>query len=115
MDLGTYLYMTTPNYFFARNYIQRTLCGRSGPPLVKEWSKLTNLGHMGHVREYSKKELIEIFSFVGFELHDLKLRNRSVKIDIGKGVKPFLYSSLCKFLSTRFNLFGEELVFVFKK
>ena len=80
MDQGSYLYMTTPNYFFARTFIRRILSGRSGPSLVKEWSKLTDIGHMGHVREYSQKDLTELFLFVGFKLHDIRLRNRSVKI-----------------------------------
>ena len=69
------LYVTTPNgrslFALARNTLQQ----RTGPSLVLEWSKLRDIGHMGHVREYSAKEVKEVVSHCGFALDNLIYRN----------------------------------------
>ena len=70
---GGRLYLTTPNGTSLARRL-RFMRGRSGPSLVNEWSKLTSLGHMGHVREYSAKELRELFEYCGLEVERLTLR-----------------------------------------
>lgn len=108
-----YLYLTTPNFFHAREFIYRVLLGRrSGPSLVVEWSKLERLGHMGHVRVYSKRELIEFFEYTGFSVQSASIRNRSSSINWS--VKGLIPSAICYILERSFDLFGQELVFVLK-
>ncbi|WP_176957504.1 class I SAM-dependent methyltransferase [Mariprofundus sp. KV] len=60
------LYLTTPNFYRLGN-IARILLGK-GPmnhPL-NEYLKLRRAGHMGHVREYTAKELESLLKFAGF-------------------------------------------------
>ncbi|MGC6452898.1 MAG: class I SAM-dependent methyltransferase [Candidatus Puniceispirillaceae bacterium] len=75
MSPNSLLLLTTPNFFYKPVLMERLLENRSGPPPVKEWGKLRGLGHMGHVREYSLVELVEIFSATGFAVKYLEGRN----------------------------------------
>lgn len=59
------LMLTTPNLYAAQQ-IARFLTGRGfGDPLA-EFMKLRSLGHMGHVREYSHREVRRFMSYSGF-------------------------------------------------
>jgi SAM-dependent methyltransferase len=68
------LYLTTPNGLSLDAWRTRILHGRTGPPLVPEWSKLTRLGHMGHVREYTATEVEEVLVHCGFTIEDRQFR-----------------------------------------
>ena len=111
---GGYLYLTTPNFFFFRNFLYFIIRGRSGPPPVTEWAGV-NQKHrnMGHVREYSKVELIELFEHVGFEIVDIKYRNRSHPIK--EYNSPIIYKIFCAIMESSFDFFAQELVFVLRK
>lgn len=62
---GAYLLLTTPN-LYAVQQIARFLAGRGiGDPLG-EFTKLRTLGHMGHVREYSHREMCRFLTYAGF-------------------------------------------------
>ncbi|MEX2649317.1 MAG: class I SAM-dependent methyltransferase [Alphaproteobacteria bacterium] len=62
---GGLLLLSTPNLYSAQN-IARFVTGRSiGDPLV-EFGKLRRIGHMGHVREYSNREMRRILAAHGF-------------------------------------------------
>lgn len=98
----TVLYVTTPNFYFAPRFATFMKQGRSGPPPVEEWRKLEELGHMGHVREYSKIEMEELFRFAGFEVADFFYRNSQPS----KG--------LMGAISRMFDRFAQELVFVLR-
>lgn len=65
------LYLTTPNGLSVRG-IRRLLKGRTGPSPVREYSKIAAIGHMGHVREYSSKEVREMLTHSGFEIVQMK-------------------------------------------
>jgi hypothetical protein len=95
------VYLTTPNFYYAPRFLPMLWRGRSGPSLVSEWRKLGELGHMGHVREYARVELEELFRFVGFT-SDFAFRNsRPTKKPVGR------------FLA-RFDRFCQEFVVVLK-
>jgi SAM-dependent methyltransferase len=68
------LYLTTPNGLSLDAWRRSLLRGRTGPSLVDEWSKLTRLGHMGHVREYSATEVEEVLQYCGFVIEDRQFR-----------------------------------------
>lgn len=68
------LYLTTPNGLSFWNIFMHFLQGRTGPSPIKEWGKLSSLGHMGHVREYSILEVKEVLVSCGFEVDELILR-----------------------------------------
>ena len=42
---------------------------------LAEWRKLGDLGHMGHVREYARGELEELFAHCGFRVEQVIARN----------------------------------------
>lgn len=61
------LYLSTPNGLGLHG-LKRLFLGRTGPPVVDEWSKLSRLGHMGHVREYSMREVREVLIATGYRI-----------------------------------------------
>lgn len=70
---GGKLLLTTPNVYSLPS-IARFLTGRSiADPLV-EFGKLRGLGHMGHVREYSSKEVSRCLEASGFVLNSTHYR-----------------------------------------
>ncbi|MGH8143022.1 MAG: class I SAM-dependent methyltransferase [Steroidobacteraceae bacterium] len=62
------LYLSMPNGMGWSSWRLHLLRGRSGPPMVEEWSKLSRLGHMGHVRLYSLREATEVLVHCGFTI-----------------------------------------------
>lgn len=69
------LYLTTPNGVGLAAW-QRLLHGRTGPDPVSEWAKLSEIGHMGHVREYSYVEIRDLLQNYGFEIVEHVYRRR---------------------------------------
>lgn len=67
MVFGGLLLLTTPNLYSAQN-IARFLSGRSIADPLDEFGKLRTIGHMGHVREYSNREMTRILAAHGFEV-----------------------------------------------
>lgn len=67
---GGFVLITTPNGLSHSAY-RRILRGYTGPPVVQEWRKLSTIGHMGHVREYSAKELREVCNHCGLKIESL--------------------------------------------
>jgi SAM-dependent methyltransferase len=71
---GAYLLLTTPN-LYAVQQIARFLTGRGiGDPLA-EFMKLRTLGHMGHVREYSHREMRRFLDYAGFAVEQLRFKH----------------------------------------
>jgi hypothetical protein len=107
---GGILYLTTPNglgLFGMRQYLR----GRTGSDPVNEWSKLTGIGHMGHVREYSRKEVCDVLRHCGFVVGTHLYRRsrhwgtvRSKMMNIAKAL-----------VTTGLPWLGDELVFVLRK
>jgi SAM-dependent methyltransferase len=62
---GGALLVTTPNVYSLPS-LGRYLLGRSIADPVQEFGKLRNIGHMGHVREYSAGEVARFLGASGF-------------------------------------------------
>ena len=107
------IYLTTPNFYFARKLARYLAARRSGPSLVKQWGKLEKLGHMGHVREYSRRELTELFEYCGFTVQSVRLRNRGATVR--KAPKAIVPTTIFTALETQFDLFAQDLVYVLGK
>lgn len=71
---GGVLYVTTPNGLGFEPIRRHYLRGRTGPSVVGEWGKLVRLGHMGHVREYSAREVKEVLEHAGFRVESCRFR-----------------------------------------
>lgn len=61
------LHLTTPNLYSAQN-IARFLAGRGITDGLSEFSKLRQVGHMGHVREYTHAEIGRFLAASGFRV-----------------------------------------------
>jgi SAM-dependent methyltransferase len=76
---GGLLYLTTPNFYRVGNVLRFVLgLGLSNDPL-HEYEKLESVGHMGHVREYTTREMSRLLSHAGFaqiEIDRRVLRSR---------------------------------------
>ena len=105
------IYLTTPNFFYAPSLVKGLAQGRSGPSLVDEWRKIADGGHMGHVREYSRRELAEFFAFTGFEVVSFGVRNsRPLTLRGGRWWElPVRW--LTRTLAATCDRFGQDLVF----
>jgi len=84
-----FVYLTMPNGLGIDALSRIIRRGRTGPDPIKEWSKLDNLGHMGHVREYSYVELCDVLAHCGFrvqrhlyrrKIEHYKLRDWSIRM-----------------------------------
>lgn len=67
LEPGGRLLLTTPNLYSAQN-IARFLAGRGITDALEEFSKLRRLGHMGHVREYTRAEVRRLLEAHGFRI-----------------------------------------------
>jgi SAM-dependent methyltransferase len=75
---GGRLLLSTPNLRSLRGLLSLVLHHRSChvcPDLYAEYSKLTRFGHMGHVREYTVKEVRTFLSHIGLETAQTLYRN----------------------------------------
>jgi SAM-dependent methyltransferase len=70
------LYLTTPNGASLPALRRHLFRGRTGPDPVAEWTKLETVGHMGHVREYSFREVRGILECAGFAIDRHGYRRR---------------------------------------
>ena len=110
MKAGSFLYLTTPNFFYLPNILGLIYARRSGPSLPKQWGKLAAFGHMGHVREYSQVEVKEFLEYCGFETIEIIPRNTK-KYNSGKN--PI--KAVIKLFSEIFSLFSNDFVILVKK
>ena len=68
-----FLLLTTPNVYSLPS-LARFLLGRSVADPLSEFGKLRALGHMGHVREYSAREVRRFVEASGFAIEWLDFR-----------------------------------------
>lgn len=73
---GGRLLLTTPNVYSLPS-LARFLLGRSIADPTQEYGKLRSLGHMGHVREYSAREVARFLSASGLAVQSLDYRSDS--------------------------------------
>jgi SAM-dependent methyltransferase len=68
---GALLMLSTPNLRSFRGMLGLVVKGRSAwccPNIYEEWGKISRLGHMGHVREYTTRDVTSFLGAVGFEI-----------------------------------------------
>ncbi len=71
------LLLSTPNlrsFRGIRNLLVHSLGYASSAGVYSEYEKLETLGHMGHVREYTAREVSEFLSRIGFRVDTLVFR-----------------------------------------
>jgi len=76
---GGRLILTTPNIRSVEGMLRFLFTGRSiscGGGIYDEYSKIRTLGHMGHVREYTVKEVREFLSRLDYEIETVVHRGR---------------------------------------
>ncbi len=84
------LLLTTPNLYFIKTVL-KFLAGRGFIDPVNEFGKLRQLGHMGHIREYSPREVKRFLQVSGFQVlrHEFKQFNYPRSL-FGLAARPVL-------------------------
>jgi Methyltransferase domain len=108
---GGFLYLTMPNGL-GLTALRRLIAGQSGPSVIGEWQKLSTIGHMGHVREYSAREIREILAFSGLLVEQLLWRRRSAR---GGSIRSRLREAVYTGLYRVMPALGDEIVVVARK
>lgn len=76
---GGKLLLSTPNLrslYGIKNFLFNNLCYSCSPGVYSQYEKLETLGHMGHVREYTSKEVVIFLEKIGFSVQELVYRGR---------------------------------------
>jgi hypothetical protein len=82
--------------------------GRSIADPVQEYGKLRSIGHMGHVREYSAREVQRFLAASGFTVQSIDYRSTGIP----RGWKRKLLCFAYRVLPRRFR---REIVIVARK
>lgn len=101
------LLLTTPNLYSLPS-VARFLMGRSIADPVEEFGKLRNVGHMGHVREYSAREVARFLQVTGFAVHSIDYRYHASR----RGWKGKLLRAGYRLAPRRFR---REIVIIARK
>ncbi|QSI76845.1 class I SAM-dependent methyltransferase [Niveibacterium microcysteis] len=104
---GAPLLLTTPNLYALPN-LARLALGRSIADPAHEFGKLRTLGHMGHVREYSAREVVDFLQASGFAIDSLRYRFHANK----RGRRAALLRIAYRLCPRRFH---REIVIVARK
>lgn len=104
LELGAPLLLTTPNVYSLPS-LGRFLLGRSVADPATEFGKLRTLGHMGHVREYSAREVARFLGASGFAVQSLTYRSDGIP----RGLKRRLLHAAYRVLPARWR---REIVIV---
>jgi methyltransferase family protein len=106
------LYLTMPNGL-GMSALHRMLTeGRTGPDPVAEWRKLSLIGHMGHVREYSARELHDVLEACGLSVDRCFFRRQST---FRGTVKSRIRESAQLLATLLLPSLGDEIVVVARK
>jgi SAM-dependent methyltransferase len=73
LSVGGFLLLTTPNVYSLPS-VARFALGKSVADPLMEFGKLRTLGHMGHVREYSAREVSRFIQAFGFAVESVDHR-----------------------------------------
>src|SRR5262249_49789596 len=96
---GGRVLLATPNLRSANglgNFLLRGRAMSCGGGLFYEYQKLCNLGHMGHVREYTTREVIEFLTAIGFRVEEITYRGvvagipNWIIINLVPALRPFV-------------------------
>lgn len=93
------LTLSTPNLRSLegiRNFLLRDRAYSCTSSIYDEYKKLETIGHMGHVREYTRTEVVEFLQTVGFEVTAIVYRGdyrnplKRTLIGLMPGLSPFV-------------------------
>lgn len=104
---GARLILTTPNVYSLPS-LGRFLLGKSVADPLTEFGKLRTLGHMGHVREYSAREVERFLASAGFTVQSTDYRYHAN----GQGGKRKLLLMAYRLMPRHFR---REIVIVARK
>jgi SAM-dependent methyltransferase len=74
---GGRVLLSTPNlrsFRGLRNLVLRNQGHAVSGGIYRQYEKLTTLGHMGHVREYTTREVTDFLTRIGFEVEEIVFR-----------------------------------------
>ncbi len=86
------LLVSTPNLRSFRgivNFLFHNRCFSCSGNVYDEYQKLERLGHMGHVREYTTREVIEFLTRIGFRVESLIFRGKFAEPLAKAGMQVF--------------------------
>ena len=86
---GGTLLLSTPNGLALRNLLRLVVEGRSGPSVHTEFGRLREVGHMGHVREYSARDVLDFLQ--ALDLRPVALTRRGRYLREGAGRRARFY------------------------
>ena len=104
---GAPLILTTPNVYSIAS-LGRFLVGRSVADPLEEFGKLRALGHMGHVREYSAREVSRFLRGCGFAVESVQFRFHATPGGWKRKLLHLAYRALPRG-------YGRELVIIARK
>jgi SAM-dependent methyltransferase len=76
---GGRMYLSTPNLRSLMgliNFVRRGLSYSCERGIYEQYEKLRTIGHMGHVREYTPREVVEFLRKMGFDVEKIVFRGR---------------------------------------
>ena len=85
---GGVLILSTPNvrsFRGLRNLLLHNRCHAASGDVYRQYEKLETLGHMGHVREYTTREVAEFLARIGFSVDRLVFRGGHGRGLVGLG------------------------------
>jgi len=97
---GGHLLLTTPN-LYAVQQCARFLIGRGFGDPLDEFNKLRTIGHMGHVREYSHREMRDFLRHAGFRVRELHYKHYY----FGRGKRELVKRIIFAIVPARFRTF----------
>ena len=87
--------------------ISRLLLRNETIDVYQEWNKINRFGHMGHVREYTSKEVVNFMENIGFNVCEIIYRGN---------IDGFTYKDrLIGLFAQLFPSYKSNMVFIFKK
>jgi SAM-dependent methyltransferase len=105
---GGRLLLTTPNFYSAQNVL-RLLTGRGFNDAVEEYDKLRAVGHVGHIREYTGREIERFLDVAGFAVRRHERRHYYARRGRRETAKLIAFSLIPSVLQP-FHVFVAEKV-----
>lgn len=96
---GGKLILSTPNLRSLKgiyNFLFKGISYSRAGDIFTEYEKLERLGHMGHVREYTSTEVINLLKKIGFEISEINYRGNynhllaRLFLKLFKSLSPFI-------------------------
>lgn len=103
------LMLSTPNLYSIKgivNFLFKRKAYSCAHSLSHEWLKIEKIGHMGHIREYTAKEVCIFLEDFGFTCEKIFYRGR-----LNRGKSKFIYNFLGRIIPS----WRPNMLIIFKK